>query len=97
MKVLQINSVCGIGSTGRIATDIHNILIEKGYESYIAYGRDLPKNCDNAIRIGNKIDNYTHVAKTRLLDKHGFGSKHSHVGFYRYAAYDLMRLSSAEA
>jgi glycosyltransferase involved in cell wall biosynthesis len=74
MKVLQINSVCGIGSTGRIATDIHNILIEQGHVSYIAYGRDLPKNCDNAIRIGTKIDNYTHVAKTRLLDKHGFGS-----------------------
>lgn len=74
MRVLQINSVCGIGSTGRIATDIHNILVEKGHESYIAYGRDLPKNCDNAIRIGTKIDNYTHVAKTRLLDIHGFGS-----------------------
>lgn len=74
MKVLQINSVCGIGSTGRIATDIHNILIEQGHESYIAYGRDLPKNCDNAIRIGTIIDNYAHVAKTRLLDKHGFGS-----------------------
>jgi glycosyltransferase involved in cell wall biosynthesis len=75
MKVLQINSVCGIGSTGRIATDIHDILIEKGHESYIAFGRDLSKNCDNTIRIGSIIDNYTHVAKTRLFDKHGFGSK----------------------
>ncbi|MFY9297169.1 MAG: glycosyltransferase [Caldicoprobacterales bacterium] len=74
MKVLQINSVCGIGSTGRIATDIHNMLIEQGHESYIAYGRDLPRNCDNAIRIGNKIDNYAHVLLTRLFDKHGFGS-----------------------
>lgn len=81
MKVLQINSVCGIGSTGRIATDIHNILIEQGHESYIAYGRDLPKNCDNAIRIGTKIDNYTHVAKTRVLDKHGFGSKRATIEF----------------
>lgn len=81
MKVLQINSVCGIGSTGRIATDIHNILIEQGHESYIAYGRDLPKNCDNAIRIGTRIDNYTHVAITRVLDKHGFGSKRSTIEF----------------
>lgn len=79
MKVLQINSVCGIGSTGRIATDIHNILIDQGHESYIAYGRDLPKNCDNAIRIGTKFDNYTHVAITRILDKHGFGSKKATV------------------
>jgi len=83
MKVLQINSVCGIGSTGRIATDIHNILIEQGHESYIAYGRGLPKNCDDAIRIGTKIDNYTHVAKTRLLDKHGFGSKRATKEFVK--------------
>ena len=75
MKVLQINSVCGIGSTGRIATDIHKMLIEQGHESYIAYGRDLAKNCDNAIRIGNKFGIYFHVVKTRLVDKHGFGSK----------------------
>jgi glycosyltransferase involved in cell wall biosynthesis len=81
MRVLQINSVCGIGSTGRIATDIHNILIEKGHESYIAYGRDLPKNCDNAMKIGNEVDNYTHVAKTRLFDKHGFGSKQATIEF----------------
>lgn len=83
MKVLQINSVCGIGSTGRIATDIHNILIKQGHESYIAYGRDLPKNCENAIRIGTKIDNYTHVAKTRLFDKHGFGSKRATEEFIK--------------
>lgn len=74
MKILQINSVCGIGSTGRIATDIHNILIKQGHESYIAYGRNLPKNCDNTIRIGTIIGNYIHVAKTRIFDKHGFGS-----------------------
>lgn len=81
MKVLQINSVCGIGSTGRIATDIHNILIEQGHESYIAYGRDLPKSCDKAIRVGSKFDNYTHVLKTRLFDKHGFGSKRATAEF----------------
>lgn len=79
MRVLQINSVCGVGSTGRIANDIHTTLIEKGHDSYIAYGRNLPKDCKNAIRIGNKIDNFTHVAKTRLLDKHGLGSKQATI------------------
>lgn len=75
MKVLQINSVCGMGSTGRIATDLHNVLIENEHESYIAYGRDLPRNCDETIRIGTDLDNYKHVVITRLYDKHGFGSK----------------------
>ena len=75
MNILQINSVCGIGSTGRIATDIHAILEENGHKSTIAYGRDLPKNCSETIKIGNKLDNYAHVAKTRIFDDHGFGSK----------------------
>ncbi|MEI4829865.1 glycosyltransferase [Bacillus sp. FJAT-53711] len=77
MKVLQINSVCGIGSTGRIATDIDKILKSQGHESYIAFGRGNARDCDTTIKIGNQIDNYMHVAKTRLLDKHGFGSKKS--------------------
>ena len=38
MKVLQINVVCGQGSTGRIAVDIANMLKSKGEEAYIAYG-----------------------------------------------------------
>lgn len=83
MKVLQINSVCGIGSTGRIATDIHHILLEQGHESYIAYGRGQAINCENAIRIGTEFDNYTHVALTRLSDKHGFGSKKATKDFIK--------------
>lgn len=75
MRVLQINSVCGAGSTGRIVTDIHKILREQGHESYIAYGRGTAHNCDTSIKIGTKFDNYMHVAKTRLLDKHGLSSK----------------------
>lgn len=74
MKILQINSVCGIGSTGRIATDLHSVLKEKEYESYIAYGRGKAINCDKTIRIGSKTDNYVHVLQTRLFDRHGLGS-----------------------
>ncbi len=75
MRVLQINSVCGVGSTGRIATDINKILKYQGHESYIAFGRGDARECDTTIRIGNQFDNYIHVAKTRILDKHGFSSK----------------------
>ena len=32
MKVLQINSVCGIRSTGRICTDISEVLIADGHD-----------------------------------------------------------------
>lgn len=85
MKVLQINSVCGRGSTGRIVLDIHNALSTNGYKSYIAYGREKAKNCSNTIRIGRKMDIYTHVIKTRLFDKHGFGSKQATKDFIKKA------------
>jgi len=75
VKVLQINTVCGTGSTGRIAVDIHKMLIEQGHESIVAYGRGTAHNCENTIKIGNNLDFYRHALKTRILDKHGFGSK----------------------
>lgn len=74
MKVLQINSVCGYGSTGRIATDIYKVLEEHGHECLIAYGRGEAPEDIRKIKIGNKLDNYVHVAETRFLDKHGFAS-----------------------
>lgn len=74
MKVLQINSVCGVGSTGRIATDLYKVLAERGHECLIAYGRGNAPSNINSIRIGSDFDNYIHVLKTRVFDKHGFGS-----------------------
>lgn len=70
MKVLQINSVCGLGSTGRIATDIDSKLKDNSIESYIAYGRDTSINNDHILRIGSKLDYYVHGGLTRLFDTH---------------------------
>lgn len=75
MKILQINSVCGFGSTGRIATDLYKVYEEAGHECVIAYGRGSAPEGYNTIKIGSNMDNYIHVAKTRIFDKHGFGSK----------------------
>lgn len=74
MKVLQINSVCGYGSTGRIATDLYKILEEQGHKCIIAYGRGVAPEGIKTIKIGTNFDNYIHVAKTRIFDRHGFGS-----------------------
>ncbi len=75
MKVLQINSVCGVGSTGRIATDLYKVLEEQGHECLIAYGRGTAPEGINSYKIGTNLDNYLHVARTRLLDQQGYGSK----------------------
>ena len=74
MKVLQINSVCGQGSTGRIAADIQNLLAEQGHECLFAYGRGTAPSGIKSLRIGTNFDNYLHAAATRIFDNHGFSS-----------------------
>ena len=75
-KILFINSVCGVGSTGRICTDLYDLASESGYDCCIAYGRDssfAPRY--KTIRIGSKLDMYVHGIISRLFDAHGFASK----------------------
>lgn len=43
MKVLMINSVCGVGSTGRICTDIADNLKVTNVKSFTAEAR-FPRN-----------------------------------------------------
>ena len=70
MKILMINGVCGILSTGRICTDLAIALEKEGHEVKIAYGRDsVPEQFEKfAIRIGTKWDVYMHAVKARLMD-----------------------------
>jgi glycosyltransferase involved in cell wall biosynthesis len=74
MKILQISSEVNIGSVGRIAEQIGENILNEGWESYIAYGRENLPSKSNIFPIGNKFDIITHVLLTRLTDRHGFGS-----------------------
>lgn len=75
MKILQINSVCDRGSTGHIARDIADVLLENGHECYIAYGYGTATYL-YSIKIGGKWENHFHNAfYTRLLGLHGYGTK----------------------
>lgn len=75
LKVLQINSVCGYGSTGRIAVDLYHALENQGHECCIAYGRGSAPEGIKTIKIGSKADFYLHVLYARIFDGHGFASK----------------------
>ena len=77
MKILMINSVCGVKSTGRICTDLAKELEKNGHEVKIAYGREkVPLEYKKyAIRIGNDLDVKIHGLQSRLFDMAGFGSK----------------------
>jgi len=77
MKVLQINTTVNSGSTGRIAEDIGKLMIKNGHHSYMAAAyTDMPSE-SVIIPVGTKIDRTLHGLKTRLLDRHGFGSRGS--------------------
>ena len=79
MKVLQINSVCGIRSTGRICTDIADILHKHGDECKIAYGRyEVPEQYQKfSVKISSDFDVNCHAAMSRIFDNAGFCNKRS--------------------
>ncbi len=73
-KLLQLNIEVNYGSTGRIAEEIGQMAIARGWESYIAYGRQENSSASKLIKVGNTFDTYWHVLQTRLLDRHALAS-----------------------
>ena len=74
VKIVQINAVCGSGSTGKICVDVSKLLAEKGIENYILYAvgkSDFP--------LGIKYTNEKYIKlqalKSRVFGNYGFNSK----------------------
>lgn len=86
MKVLMINSVCGIRSTGRICTDIAETLEAQGHTCKIAYGREsVPQKYEKyAVRIGADTSVKIHGALSRVFDTSGFHSRHATKKFIEW-------------
>ena len=76
MKILLINSVCGVKSTGRICTDLAEVAQRLGHTVKIAYGREsVPEAYRKyAVRIGNDVNVKVHAGLARILDNAGFSS-----------------------
>ena len=88
MKVLFINSVCGIGSTGRICGELADELTAQGHECKIAYGRDgfIPEKYRHyGVRIGDDLSVRLHGVRSRILDDHGMGSRAATKKFLKWA------------
>ena len=73
-KILQINVVANSGSTGKITEKIGDLIIAKGWESYIVYGRWARKSKSQLYYIGNRIELLTHGLLSLFFDLHGRGS-----------------------
>ena len=74
MKILQINSTCGFGSTGRIAADILNTVTKNGGEGIICYGRGTASGGVPSYRIGSETLVKIHGILSRITDRQGFYS-----------------------
>lgn len=74
MKIFQINTVCGTGSTGRIAVDIAHVLRKEGHASCIAYGRGQAPADVDSYKIDSPREIYAHAFLSRLTDRQGLYS-----------------------
>ena len=75
MKILFLNSVYGVRSTGKLIAQQCRELTQQGHSCVVAYGREaVPDGSARLIRIGSELDQNVHGMYSRLLDAHGLGS-----------------------
>lgn len=87
MRVLEINTVCGIKSTGRIAAEIANEYIQKGNEVIIAYGREnVPERIRTiSYRISSNFQTKVNALHARCFDDDGFAAFSTTKKFLKWA------------
>ena len=96
MKVVQVNTVIGRGSTGRICVDVAEALESRGVETIIAYGYGSP-NYKNSIRIGSFFENKLHNVFSRLFGLQGWGSFYAtkrFISFLKKYQPDIIHLNN---
>lgn len=73
MKVAQVNSVYGFGSTGIIVKDLDQMLCQHGDTSCVVYQKTNIA-VENGFRVGNPVDWKLHALFTRVIGRQGYGS-----------------------
>lgn len=83
MKVLQINSVYPVKSTGKIVYEIAEIQKKHGIEPYIVCGESKVQ-AQNVYAMKSGLYMKLNILKTRLFGKHGFYSKSATKNMLRW-------------
>lgn len=94
-KLLQINITANWGSHGKIAEAIGQLVISKGWESHIAYGRWYNPSQSTLYHIGNIADEYYHGIVSRIFDNHGLMSANATkklISYIRQVSPDIIHL-----
>ncbi len=74
MKVVQINAVFGLGSTGKICMSVSDMLNQHNVENYILFSAGSSDR-SNAISCCNKTYTKFQALKSRILGNYGFNSE----------------------
>lgn len=82
MKVLQINAVNGIKSTGRNTLELANFLNLNGHKAYIAYS--VGENFEQEYKIGSLIDRKFHGLLSRVFGTQAYFSKRPTKNLLKY-------------
>lgn len=79
MKILQINAVYGVGSTGVIVKDIHEMCLNNGIESFVAYSSSNVQEAKikNGYKIGKPLGKKIHAFLCRINGMQGYFSRFS--------------------
>lgn len=74
MKTVQINSTCGVGSTGKICVEISKLLTQRGVDNKILY---TVGTCDYPLGIKYSDEKYAKLQalKSRVMGNYGFNSR----------------------
>ena len=75
MKILQINAVNVIKSTGRTCLELSKYFVEKGHICTTAYSSGPSHTPDTEFIIGSKLDRKTHALFSRISGKQAYFSK----------------------
>lgn len=75
MKILQINAVSAISSTGRICSELSDYLNNNGHEGYIAYSVGIPYH--KGYKIGSRFDAKMHGLYSRVFGMQAYFSKNA--------------------
>ena len=77
IKILQINVTANWGSTGKIAEQINCLAQERGWTTYIAYGRYSKPAKSQLIQVGSYLSVYEHYAEHICFDNDGLASRNA--------------------
>ena len=71
MKIVQINSVCGSGSTGKICVAVSELLNSRGTENYVMYACGV-SNYPQGVRYMSAFEVKVQALKSKLFGNYGF-------------------------